>query len=69
MRSSQTIGVEASGDMVRWLWDNHFSAVAGDAVAFETQPLFQKHSVSPPKLKIERHSLTARTGLHDYLLV
>lgn len=38
MRSSQTIGVEATEDMLRWLWNQHFAAVAGDAVAFETQP-------------------------------
>ena len=38
MRSSQTIGVEATEDMLRWLWNQRFAAVAGDAVAFEAQP-------------------------------
>jgi hypothetical protein len=41
MRSPQTIGVEASEEMVRWLWGNRFAAVAGDAVAFEAQPYAQ----------------------------
>ncbi|KIW81117.1 hypothetical protein Z517_04140 [Fonsecaea pedrosoi CBS 271.37] len=45
MRSSNTIGTEASEDMVRWLWDNHFSAVAGDAVAFETQPFAKSYAL------------------------
>ena len=43
MRSSRTIGVEASAAMVRWLWDNHFSAVAGDAAAFEAQPFPEEY--------------------------
>ncbi|PHH69354.1 hypothetical protein CDD82_7816 [Ophiocordyceps australis] len=32
------IGVEGSEDMVRWVWDQGFAAVAGDAVAFEVWP-------------------------------
>ncbi|CAN6674827.1 hypothetical protein TRVA0_067S00320 [Trichomonascus vanleenenianus] len=31
-------GVEASEEMVKWLWDHHFSAVASDAVSFEVFP-------------------------------
>lgn len=32
------IGVEASESMYRFIWDNHFAAVASDNVAFEAYP-------------------------------
>lgn len=32
------IGVENSMSMVRWLYDKHFSAVAGDTMGFEAWP-------------------------------
>ena len=32
------IGVERSHDMLRWLWERQFAAVAGDAIAFEVEP-------------------------------
>jgi len=35
---SNAIGVQASDASVRWLYEQHFSAVAGDAVAFEAWP-------------------------------
>lgn len=28
-------GVEGSTDMLRWIWDSGFAAVAGDAISFE----------------------------------
>lgn len=31
----QHAGVEATIDMLRWLWDTGFSAVAGDAISWE----------------------------------
>ncbi|KLJ09910.1 hypothetical protein EMPG_14667 [Blastomyces silverae] len=31
-------GVEATTEMLRWLWDNGFSAVAGDAISWEVYP-------------------------------
>lgn len=43
MRSSHTIGVEASEEMVQWLWNNHLAAVTGDAVAFEAQPFAKEY--------------------------
>ncbi|KAK4936004.1 hypothetical protein LTR10_023051 [Elasticomyces elasticus] len=45
MRSSDSIGAEASEAMVQWLWNNHFSAVAGDAAAFESQPFVKEYSL------------------------
>ncbi|PQE20371.1 cyclase protein [Rutstroemia sp. NJR-2017a BBW] len=32
------VGVRGDKEMVEWLWDNHFSAVAGDAIAWEAWP-------------------------------
>jgi hypothetical protein len=34
----QLSGVEGSTAMAKWLWDQHFSAVAGDGLAFEALP-------------------------------
>lgn len=31
-------GMEGSAESVEWLWDHHFAAVAGDAIAFEAWP-------------------------------
>ncbi|CAN6625914.1 hypothetical protein TRVA0_010S02366 [Trichomonascus vanleenenianus] len=36
-------GVEQSEDMLRFLWNNHFVAVAGDAIAFEVTPAVDHH--------------------------
>ncbi|KAM0747641.1 hypothetical protein T439DRAFT_292799 [Meredithblackwellia eburnea MCA 4105] len=32
------LGVRADEDAVKWLWNNHFAAVAGDAVSWEAWP-------------------------------
>ncbi|OAL38292.1 hypothetical protein AYO20_02351 [Fonsecaea nubica] len=34
----KTVGVKGSLETARWLWNHHFSAVAGDAIAFESLP-------------------------------
>lgn len=34
----QGVGVAQGEDTLRFLWDNHFAAVAGDAMAFEAYP-------------------------------
>lgn len=34
----KAIGVESSEETLKWIWENKFSAVAGDAVAFEAHP-------------------------------
>jgi hypothetical protein len=36
---SDWIGMEATEESLAWLWDNHFAAVAGDAIGFEVTPL------------------------------
>lgn len=34
----RSVGVEDSIDAVKWFWNKHFSAVAGDTVGFEVIP-------------------------------
>ena len=34
----QYCGVEGTTESAKWFWNKHFSAVAGDAIAFETIP-------------------------------
>lgn len=36
--SHKTVGVEGTKESAKWFWDKHFSAVAGDAIAFEALP-------------------------------
>jgi kynurenine formamidase len=35
---SAWVGVQGSEETLEWLWDNHFAAVAGDAIGFEVWP-------------------------------
>ncbi|KAJ5769832.1 uncharacterized protein N7511_001883 [Penicillium nucicola] len=37
-------GVEATEEMVRWLWEKQFAAVAGDAPSFERAPIRGAHA-------------------------
>lgn len=37
-------GVEATEGMVRWLWEQQFAAVAGDAPSFERAPIRGSHA-------------------------
>jgi kynurenine formamidase len=50
-------GVEATQDVLRWIWNNKFAAVAGDAISWE---------VFPPNHDKEREE--DRVFLHEYLL-
>lgn len=37
-------GVEATEDMLRWLWEHQFAAVGGDAPSFEQAPIRGSHA-------------------------
>lgn len=39
----QHAGVEGTEEMLRWIWDQGFAAVAGDAVSFEVYPPKKTH--------------------------
>lgn len=41
-------GVEASPETLRWLWESQFSAVAGDAPAFERAPVSGPDAAGEP---------------------
>lgn len=36
---AEFIGVESTKELLEWLWENQFAAVAGDAPAFESSPV------------------------------
>jgi len=38
MGTHQCCGVHGTEETAKWVWDKHFAAVAGDAIAFETIP-------------------------------
>lgn len=38
LSSGAICGVEGTVEMARWLWNQHFSAVASDTMAFEAMP-------------------------------
>ncbi|KAL3462131.1 hypothetical protein BJX64DRAFT_299760 [Aspergillus heterothallicus] len=38
LENETSIGIEASEDTIRWLYDQHFAALVGDTVAFEAWP-------------------------------
>ncbi|MCJ1303516.1 hypothetical protein MMC08_006326 [Hypocenomyce scalaris] len=40
-KESTLIGVQSNFEMARWLWENHFAAVAGDMPGFEQAPLWE----------------------------
>jgi hypothetical protein len=42
--SPDFIGVEATENMLRWLWEHQFCAVAGDAPSFERAPIRASHA-------------------------
>jgi len=53
------VGVEGSERVAKWVWNNHFASVAGDAIAFE---------VIPPKLPDGTTGSIGDLQLHQYFL-
>ncbi|KAH7012807.1 putative cyclase-domain-containing protein, partial [Ilyonectria destructans] len=54
MSKGAFIGVEASMKSVKWLWNHHFAAVAGDTLGFECTPI--------------AFTTQGQVRLHDWLL-
>lgn len=50
------LGIEATPEAVEWFWNHHFSAVAGDAVAFEACPLGE---MDLPSWKTREYALSS----------
>ena len=59
MGSHRTCGVEGNIKAAKWFWNKHFSAVAGDAIAFEA---------IPPKMEDGSDGSVAELILHQYFL-
>ncbi|KAL2837373.1 hypothetical protein BJX68DRAFT_280214 [Aspergillus pseudodeflectus] len=59
--TNKAVGVAGNKATARWVWDHHFAAVAGDAIAFE---------VMPPTIEDDgnRIGTTAELVLHQYFL-
>lgn len=57
----QHAGVEGTEEMLRWIWDTGFAAVAGDAISFEVYPA--KPSYLRPDGRVVPGLL-----MHEYLL-
>jgi len=57
----QHAGVEGTDEMLRWIWDSGFAAVASDAISFE---------LYPPKTSYPREDGEELQGrfMHEYLL-
>ena len=69
-------GLAGNRETVEWLWDHHFSAVAGDAIAFEAWPPqapYSKFNLPFALLWISvkrdgKGDADKGVGLHDHLL-
>jgi hypothetical protein len=46
LKRGQLSGVAGSTAMAKWLWNQHFSAVAGDSIAFEALPPLKENGES-----------------------
>lgn len=79
MSSHRTVGVEGSTRTARWVWDHHFAAVAGDAIAFEQIPPVKEDGtecdirglgeyILVESSILTRLLLTWPTVLHEYFL-
>ena len=64
------LGVEASVDVLRWIWESGISAVAGDAPSFEQAPIVGPHNAIGGMWKGEPWEEEMQTGglLHQWLL-
>lgn len=56
-QTPQHAGVEATQEVLRWIWDNKFAAVAGDAISWEVFPANN-----------DKESEEDKVFLHEYLL-
>jgi kynurenine formamidase len=64
------IGVEPNGEMVKWIWDSSFAAVASDCPAFERAPTAGPHTQVGGNWKGEDWEEEMQGGglLHQFLL-
>ena len=67
---TEFFGVESTRAMLEWIWESGFSAVAGDAVAFEQLSADNRHTVPGGLWKGEswEHEMQGGLLLHQWLL-
>lgn len=58
----QHAGIEGTEEMLKWIWNEGFSAVAGDAISFEVYPHKASHSRGDGEASVPG------LFLHEYLL-
>lgn len=58
----QHAGIEGTEEMLRWLWNEGFAAVAGDAISFEVYPPKASHARGDGEAPV------AGLFMHEYLL-
>lgn len=76
LKTPEHAGVEASLELLSWLWDSGFSAVAGDAISWEVRCLLFLTSPSPASVALScQHTDTTQVfptpgevSMHEYLL-
>ena len=61
-KTPQHAGIEGTEEMLRWIWDNGFAAVASDAISFEVYPPKPSYPRGEGKPEVEGRFL------HEYLL-
>lgn len=61
------IGLQANENTVRWLYDQHFAAVAGDTVAFEAWPPVMSKKQEPEEI-VNGKEEEKTWCLHEWLL-
>ncbi|CAK7200705.1 hypothetical protein SEUCBS139899_003403 [Sporothrix eucalyptigena] len=61
-KNPQHAGVEGTEEMLRWIWDTGFAAVAGDAVSFEVYPPQKEYA------RGEGQPSVPGVFMHEYLL-
>lgn len=52
--SPDFLGLEASEEVLRWIWSQEFSAVAGDAPSFERAPIAGPHTSTEPMVMLHQ---------------
>jgi hypothetical protein len=68
--SPDFIGLEATSDVLRWIWESGFAAVASDAPSFEQAPIAGPHTAKGKQWKGEpwEDEITGGGLLHQWLL-
>jgi hypothetical protein len=62
------VGMQGSRESVEWLWNHHFAAAAGDAIAFEAWPPRAPYRSVFLSFSLFSNLILITIGLHDHFL-